>query len=207
MTPIYHITHLHNLPGIVAAQCLYCDAQAAAQRLDAVGIAHQHIKQRRARKCVPVQPGGVVADYVPFYFAPRSPMLYAIDRGQVESYDGGQAKVVYLVSSVNQVIKKGLPFCFTDGHAEMGPTLYFNDWKTEKDRVPWEVMELAYWNDTADEPDRKRRRQAEFLVQGSFPCDAIERIGVYDSAAVAQVQGSLTRRFKPPVEVRRDWYF
>jgi hypothetical protein len=207
LTAIYHITHLRNLPGIIAGKCLHCDARVAASKLGVVGIAHQHIKDRRARKSVPVKPGGFVADYVPFYFAPRSPMLFAIDRGQVAGFDGGQSSVLYLVSSVRQVIAKGLPFCFTDGHAEMGPTLYYNDWRNDRDKVPWDVMDLRYWNDTAAEPDRKRRRQAEFLVQQAFPWDGFEKIGVYDSAAAGEVQRILAGRTTPPVEVHRDWYF
>jgi len=76
------------------------------QGLESVGIAYQHIKDRRARKRVPAGPGGTVADYVPFYFAPRSPMLYAITRGLVPGYDGGQSSVVHLVTSTDAVVSE-----------------------------------------------------------------------------------------------------
>jgi len=48
---------------------------------------------------VPLAPYGCVADYVPFYFAPRSPMLYKLHKGGVPNYTGGQDPLVYLVSS------------------------------------------------------------------------------------------------------------
>jgi hypothetical protein len=102
VTAIYHITHLRNLADIIAVGQLWCDSKMAAQNRACVGIAHQHIKERRARKAIKIPPGGFVADYVPFYFAPRSPMLYTIHQGNVAGYDGGQAKVVYLVSSVER---------------------------------------------------------------------------------------------------------
>jgi len=71
MTRLFHITHVANLPGIIAAGGLWCDAMCAARGATVVGIAHQHIKDRRAAKRVRVAVGGTLADYVPFYFAPE----------------------------------------------------------------------------------------------------------------------------------------
>jgi len=84
VTAIYHITHLDNLPAIIQRGCLLCDNGRAAEGVACQGIAHVHIKQRRARKVVPVAPGGTLADFVPSYFAPRSPMLYVINAGGVQ---------------------------------------------------------------------------------------------------------------------------
>ena len=80
MTAIYHITHLRNLQNILRDGGLWCDHIVEERNLAHVSIAYQHIKDRRARKQVPCGPGGTVSDYVPFYFAPRSPMLYVINR-------------------------------------------------------------------------------------------------------------------------------
>ena len=93
MTAIYHITHVGNLPSVLACGGLYCDADREKRCPDAVSIAHAHIKDRRARKGVPVAARGALCDYVPFYFANRSPMLYAIHTGSVQGYTGGQASV------------------------------------------------------------------------------------------------------------------
>ena len=88
MTDIFHITHIRNLQNIINDGGLWCDRVVSQRNLAHVSIAHQHIKDRRAQKNVPIPPHGVVADYVPFYFAPRSPMLYSISRGNVEGYQG-----------------------------------------------------------------------------------------------------------------------
>lgn len=82
MTDIYHITHISNLPSIIQHGGLYCDNLIPQRNLHPQGIAHQHIKERRARRIVNVAAGGTLADYVPFYFAPRSPMLYAAPQRQ-----------------------------------------------------------------------------------------------------------------------------
>jgi ssDNA thymidine ADP-ribosyltransferase, DarT len=102
---------------------LWCDTERVQQGLQCVGIAHAHLKERRARRPVrnragrAVAIGGFLADYVPFYFANRSPMLYSIHRGNVVGYAGGQANVVHLVSNVEQVVSGNRSWCFTDGHA------------------------------------------------------------------------------------------
>ena len=73
-----------NLARIVQTDGLWCDAERVRQGFDCVGIAHERLKERRARTPVrnragqTVAAGGVLADYVPFYFANRSPMLYSI---------------------------------------------------------------------------------------------------------------------------------
>src|SRR5262245_34367144 len=105
---IYHITHLRNLPSVLEEGGLWCDGEAARRGLCAVAIAHGHIKQRRARRTVPVGPRGSLADYVPFYFAPRSPMLYALHQGGVEGYEGGQEEVLHLVASTDRILQERL---------------------------------------------------------------------------------------------------
>jgi len=81
MTPVYHVTHVSNLPGMLADGGLTCVAKLRQRGASAYrDIAYPHIQDRRANKGVPCGPGGTLADYVPFYFAPRSPMLYTIWR-------------------------------------------------------------------------------------------------------------------------------
>ncbi len=108
-TDIYHITHVDNLAAIVAEGGLWCDREAADRGVAKIGIAHQHIKERRARRRVPIGPGGTLDDYVPFYFAPRSPMLFSINGGFVEGYSDGQRSVIHLVSSAEVVSAAGMP--------------------------------------------------------------------------------------------------
>jgi len=207
VTPIYHITHVSNLVGIIADGRLLCDRKA--QEKDCVQVGHKHIKERRLNRRVPLAPGDYVGDYVPFYFAPRSPMLYAIHMGFVDGYSRGQSEIVHLVSSAEAVEEDDdLRWVFTDGHAEMAPlTDFYND-LDDLDKIDWNVMKSIYWNDTDDDPDRKRRRQAEFLVHEFFPWKLIASIGVYEQATVKRVQEILKKsRHKPDVEIERAWYY
>jgi hypothetical protein len=49
-------------------------------------------------------------------------------------------------------------------------------------------MESRYWNDTNENNDRKRRRQAEFLVRNFFPGQLITEIGVINSIIKSQAE-------------------
>src|SRR5713226_6860869 len=97
-TPIYHITAIENLPSILADGGLGSCTWLAGRGGSYTSIAHQTIQAQRMTTPVPCGPVGTVHDYVPFYFAPRSPMLFAIHNGKVEQYTQGQEPVVYLVA-------------------------------------------------------------------------------------------------------------
>lgn len=207
MTAIYHITHIDNLEKIMASRGLHCDAEMCSNGTTCVRIAHNHIKERRARTAVPFSPGGTLADYVPFYFAPRSPMLYAIHTGFVAGYNGGQDAVLHLVSSADAVKLNNLKFVFTNGHAVIKLSHFYND-LSDLDKIDWDVMAAKYWNDIESDNDRSRRRQAEFLVHDFFPWELVEMIGVISESMAKRVKSILAGAgHKPVVKVQQTWYY
>jgi hypothetical protein len=207
MTAIYHITHLRNIPNIIKDGGLWCDQVVMQRKLAYVSIAHQHIKDRRAQKSVPGMPGSKLADYVPFYFAPRSPMLYVISKGGVAGYSGGQQPILHLVSSAEAIQAAGLTFTFTDGHAEMDISRFFTELR-DLNKIDWDVMQSRQWADTLEDGDRKRRRQAEFLVQRFFPLNLIERIGVINHTLRLQVTALFPDPgSRPSISLEPAWYY
>ena len=120
MTPrrglLYHFTHISNLASI-AVEGLYSDVQIEASQRAPTEVGNVDVKQRRRNLAVPLPPTGCVADYVPFYFAARSPMLYIISKGDVPTYSGGQDEIVYLVTSIENVVEECLRFVFMDRNA------------------------------------------------------------------------------------------
>ena len=206
-TLLYHITHVENLASIAAAGGLRAHNVLHAAGTAYTSIAHQTIQDRRALRRVPCGPGGTLHDYVPFYFAPRSPMLYTLNRGNVAGYAAGQEPIVHLVTTVEAIQAAGRRFVFTDGHAIMAFTEFHTD-LARLDIIDWEVMRARYWADTADDLDRRRRRQAEFLVHEACPWSLITAIGVYSRPIQAQVEQALRpAAHRPTVVVQRDWYY
>jgi hypothetical protein len=213
MTPIYHITHISNLAKIVAENALVCDDEAERRGLCNQSIAYSELKERRRIRQVEklffghVAAGGVLSDYVPFYFANRSPMLYAIHTGQVPQFQGKQNDVVYLVSSAESVAASGCPWCFTNGHAVEGVTEFYDDLK-DLPQVNWAVINSWSWKNTLSEPDRKRLKQAEFLVHRSCPWTLVERIGVLNQSIAAQVREIIAgAAHQPAVTIEPNWYY
>src|SRR5437879_4929729 len=98
------------------------------------------------RHAVSLPPRGTLGDYVPFYFAPRSPMLFTISRGNNPDYDGDQIPIVHLVSSIEAVVAchPKLDWLFTDGHADMAISDYYSQ-LDDLDKIDWTVMKTKYW--------------------------------------------------------------
>ena len=204
---LYHITAIQNLPGIISGGGLrsknHCDGSGAQYR----SIAYAEVQERRAARQIPISPFGLLHDYVPFYFGPRSPMLFAIHRGAVHGAPE-QSQIVHLVTDVGRILSAHRPFVFTDGHAAIAYARFFNN-VTGLSEVDLPLMKERYWADTQEDPNRKFRRQAEFLVLESLPWTEIKGIGVYSLEQQAAVQEVLRKSQSPqtPVGVREHFYY
>jgi hypothetical protein len=135
-------------------------------------------------------------------------MLYTIHRRNT-TYQGGQEPVVHLVSSIETVAAHipPLAWLFTDGHAVIDFSEYYTD-VSDLDKVDWAIMTSRYWNDTLDDGDRLRRRQAEFLVHQFFPWGLVNEVAVIDAKVANNVNRMIaTAAHVPNVVVRRDWYY
>jgi len=206
-TPVYHLTHIDNLVSIIQSGGCLSFNQKQNQGIGHIDVAYETIQVRRAQTSVPCGSGGCLHDYVPFFFAPRPPMLYAIHRGYVEGYEQGQAPLIYLVTTAQTVSNSGSAWVFTDGHATMAFTEFFDDLKNLNE-IDWEVMESRYWNDTPTLPDRKRRRQAEFLIKDCCPWGLFSEIGVINSRMESRVKMMLENSMhQPTVQIYSNWYY
>lgn len=73
---IYHIVHVDKLASIAADGCLWSDVQLDNRNAPGTVIGMNHIKERRKAKALPSYADLRVGECVPFYFCPRSVMLY-----------------------------------------------------------------------------------------------------------------------------------
>jgi hypothetical protein len=146
-------------------------------------------------------------DYVPFYFGERSPMLYAIHHGHVAGASWDQHSMIHLVSSVDAVVAAELGWVFTDGHAVIQITRFF-DRKADLGQLDWATIHARSWSDTPRDPDRKRRKQAEFLVHRFLPLPLIHEIVVgADITRQIVARAVATARANFPIHLRHDWYY
>lgn len=202
-----HFTHVSHLAAIAQAGLL-SDTAAQAAPSFVVEAGNVGIKEQRRRRVVPVPPGGVVADYAPFYFAPRSPMMSAIANGKVPNYAGSCDELVYLVSSVERITELGLPAVFTDRNAVLRVAKFSTEPADLDTMIDWDLMKAAYWNNTDTEPDRRERRMAECLVHGRVPWSGFLGVSTKDEERARQARTALASvGAKASVGVRPAWYF
>ncbi len=208
-TPIYRVVHMRNLPIYLAREAMHSPNHWPGDGLVWRTNHDEKVQSKRARWPVECGPGGKLHDYVAFYFGPRSPMLYQLHTGWVPGYDEGQEPMVYLVSTAQAVSESGAAFVFSDGHGIAAFTDWHDDLRSLEE-VPWESVYAKMWRRTEDEPDRQRRKQAEFLVHESCPWELVHAIGVIDEVRKKQVEELLAQyspTHRPVVEVHRDWYY
>ena len=104
---IYHITHLDNLTGIISDECLWPNVAMLEKDGSYVDIGMKAVKQIRSEHPVICHPGDHVSEYVPFYFCPRSVMLYVINKGQNPdvSYQRGQEFILHLEADLQSFVE------------------------------------------------------------------------------------------------------
>jgi hypothetical protein len=203
----YHFTHLDNLANILEDGAILCDREVQIRKRLALETADADMKEWRRSKRVPIPPGGTLADYTPFYFASRSPMLLRVCTGDRVVNSSSQDQLVFFVIDPHAIIAAGLAAVVTDGHPRAGFT-EFHVAESMESAVDWQVMEGPYWADTDIDGDRQRRRQAEFLVHGSLPLSVLTGIVCRTQATMDIVQAALSAAgIECFVDVRPDCYY
>ena len=198
---VFHITDVANLPGIISAGGLRSESAMSAVAHSVIG--YEHIKARRLREIqVPCCRGRFVGEFVPFYFCPRSPMLYVINRGNTGRPAGYQRRIVHLVSRVAVGIAQGREWAISDGNAGAAYPSFYSDFQAGIAAVDWTAVRAHDWR------GKTNQKSAEFLVADWFPWSGFEMIGCIDSTIAAEVAGILrSSPHQPTVSVQRGWYY
>jgi hypothetical protein len=206
---LYHITHVDNLSSIVRDGGLLSDAALMARGGGVATIGMSSIKQRRLALPVSCHPGDRVGDSVPFYFCPRSIMLYLIYRRNHPelAYQGGQGPIVHLEADLHAVVAWAAAnqrrWCFTLSNAGA----YYVEFRADVarlDEIDWAAVAATDFRP----PAIKERKQAEFLLHGFFPWTLVERIGVHSTTVATAVTAALpSGGHRPRVDVLPEWYY
>jgi hypothetical protein len=208
-TLILRLIHIDNLHICLQRGGLYAPNSTLSDGLQYRTIHNLEVQQKRQMKSIPCGPGGVVHDYVPFYFGYLSPMMLNLRTGRVPGYNEGQEPLIYLTTTCQAIQDSGTRFVFTDGHGIAAWTRYF-DALAQLDQVDWNMVYQRYWRDTDDDMDRQRRKQAEFLVHRFCSWSLVQEIIVIDGAMkarVEQVMAAFPPGLQRVVRVQREWYY
>ncbi len=208
-TPIYRFIHVDNLHVCLRRTGLNAPNYTPDDGLTYKPIHNVDIQQHRRVTQIPCGPGGVIHDYVSFYFGYQSPMMFQLKTGRVDGYNEGQEPLIYLLSTVQAVQQGGARFVFSDGHGIARWTDWFDDLK-ELNKVDWDMVYERYWADNTDDMDRQRRKQAEFLVYKFCQWSLIERIAVINDSMKSRVEGIMSNfssDMRRDVLIKPQWYY
>ena len=182
---IYRMTHIDNVPFIVNHGLW--SKLSAVQDPDFVPIGNPSIIDKRTHKPVGVNPpGGVLGEYIPFYFSGHSPMLLNIATGHVVDRVP-QKDIVFIVCDAIEIINAGIPYCFTDGNAANRTSTFYNNLYGLQE-LDWNTIQAKMWANTDDDFDRVRKKMAEFLVMGHIPVNLVRMILVRNTVAKQRVE-------------------
>jgi len=203
---LFRITHIDNLDFILKSKKLTCPAHEKKDS-NYIGIGDATLINNRSSKKINIDPKGSFNDYVAFYFGARSPMLYGIQKGFNGVIKRKPESIIYLITTFKKVIEVGSQYVFTDGHGYHAMSQFFNK-EDNLNEVDWKTVNLVRWNDTEEDSDRKRRKQAEFLIFSEFPLSSIIVIAVHNEEIKAELISKFAKHnFKCNVVVKPNLYY
>lgn len=201
---IFRITHVANVPWILA-NGLHC-SNGPLSDPNYVQIGNVDIIARRTQRAVPLAPGGTLSDYIPFYFTPYSPMLLNIKTGYNGVTQRPMEEIAILVSSLREVQKHGIGFVFSDRHAYLQATNFYNDLE-RLDQIDWTILQARDFRRNPEDPGKFERYQAEALIHRHLPVAALSGVVCYGQKQQEHIQKNCDN-FGLPMKVLRkpDWY-
>lgn len=202
---IFRIIHKDNIPWVLD-RGLHC-GNSTVRAADWVSIGNQDLISTRARWPVNVPPGGLLNDYVPFYFTPFSVMLRNITTGWNGVTRYPNRHILILVSSLHRVAELGLRFLFTDSHANNNLATYYSA-LADLDKVDWKLLQARDFRRDPDDLAKLARYQAEALVHRHYPVQGLSGVVCYAEDVKMEIEQALALRgLHLQVVARTGWYF
>ncbi len=199
---LYRMTHIENIPHIFKYGLTHRNSNNANPNYVPIGD-NSLINTRNTRT---LANGRLLGDYIPFYFGYRTPMLFVIQKGLNGVSPTIAENIVYCVTSVKEVLDSDIDFIFTDGHAIDSFTSEFNKEQIASidDILDFEAIKAIFWKDEND-LDKKRRKEAEFLLEQDLPNNHILGYICFNEAAKAKLIGFGIDQIK--IVIKPNYYF
>ena len=175
----FRMTHIDNIPHIV--RCGLVRASSPLRDEHYVSIGDNQVINRRNES--PIKDYHL-NDCIPFYFGPRSPMLYVIQHGYNGVCRVEPENIVYCVVGIDDLISNNVDCIFTDGHALNKLTKFYKKIQLPSINtiVKYDDVYSSRW-DLESDLDLKRRKEAELLIKEDLAPQYVKGYVVYNETA------------------------
>ena len=202
---IFRITHIQNISWILR-NGLHCRNSEHADP-EFVSIGNPDLISKRGNRPVPIEPGGTLSDYIPFYFTPFSPMLYNIITGYRDIRQYPSSDIAIMVSSLRHLSELDTAAVYTDRHAYLSAAKFFSS-LDNLDQIAWGPLQHRDFKRDVDDPDKIEKYQAEALVHRHLPVDHLLAILCYrDNEKVLLEERRDELGVNITISVNQGWYF
>ncbi|MCG8319836.1 MAG: DUF4433 domain-containing protein [Cytophagales bacterium] len=172
---LYRMVHWKNVQHIL--QHGICSRQHPDMDPKYINIGHGQLITDRHEHPIPLPNAGNLGEYVPFYFAGHTPMLYVIMNGYQGIEQRSQEDIVFLVSTFDKIKKANLEFVFTNMNAKIALAEFYNN-ESDFNKIHWNIVKAKQWANDESNLSRRDYKQAEFLVRDHVPISCISSIVV-----------------------------
>jgi hypothetical protein len=204
----YRITHIQNLPLILENGIVNKNHRDADGNY--IEIGNPEIIDVRSTTPVRIDGYGMIGDYVPFYFTPKSMMLFNIITGyRAPVVPKRRQNEILVIRCLITDLTKLTKWFFTDGQANIkdGSVKHYNN-LSYLHEIDWESIQQSNFSKNDGDYDRPRRYQAEFLVNSKVPLKFIESLNVYNQNAADYVNEVLNENnINLAVNIQPQYFF
>lgn len=181
ITSALRMVHIANVPHILQYGIVRKDSPYANPNYVPIG----DVSVIGTRKNRILKDGSCLSDYIPFYFGPRSPMLYVIQNGFNNVEKQVPENIVYCVIKLEDLIHSDIECIFSDGHALNAMTNFYSKERLKDigTLVSYADVYERHWNPQDFGDETKRKKEAELLVKSDIPVQMISGFVVYNQAA------------------------
>ena len=199
------MTHIRNIPHILSHGIVHKDSPNAYPNY--ISIGDDTLINVRNEQLIPGTEYHI-GDFIPFYFGPRTPMLYSIQHGNEHVTKRHPEEIVYCIISISDVIKNDLHGFFTDGHARSAMTTFYpNSRLPELDTLVKrkDVYENSWGTCYDNTGETKRKKSAELLLLEDVPVQMLHWFVTYNEEAKMELIEAGIEADK--IYILPDYYF
>jgi hypothetical protein len=199
----YHITHFDNLDSIIE-HGLLCTTQKIKKGISHKNIAESGIQSRRESTIIPGTNNLTVHDFVPFYFAKRTPMQLAV----INKKNIDQELMIYIAVPIS-IIQKRSGSLFTDASAntDIMPRFYLYDESHLLDNLNWDMIEAKKWSYPNDKD--RHEKMAELLIPNQLQLGEASHIVTWNDSTSNLIKEKFKYKNTPHPQIvfDSDHYF